>query len=252
MLKTILFIASFLLIACNTVSKKDAEKSQLRMQLGVSQLEKQNYPLALKELLAAEELNPNDAVIQSYLGIVYYFLEKFNDSISHYKRAIELDPKYTDAKNSLARVYIEIQKYDLARKMISEVLADLTYPYAHKAYANLGLVEFNSQNYKAAIKNFKLVLQKSREDCLVQTYLGRSYMEIKQLSTAQQQLEKAAEICKQTQQDEGLYYLAISLYRSGEKKQSLLKFKELLSFYPNGRYHEQAKKMIDLVDKGSL
>ena len=241
-----------MILSCNTVSKKDSEKSQLRMQLGVSQMERQNYPLALKELLAAEELNPNDSAIENNLGLVYYFLEKFDESIAHYKRAIEIDPKFTDAKNSLARVYIEIQKYDLARKALSEVLADLTYPYAFKAYANLGLIEFKTQNYSAAIKNFKLVLQKNREDCLVQTYLGRSYLELKQLSSAQQQLEKAAELCKQTQQDDGLYYLAISLYRSGEKKQSILKFKELRSFYPNGRYHEQAKKMIELVDKGSL
>lgn len=252
MLKTIPYLIFLLLFSCVSVSQKDIERSQLRMQLGVSQIEKQNFPLALKELLAAEELNPKDPTIQTNLGLVYYFLERFNESIAHYQRALELEPKLTDTKNSLARVYIEIQKYDLARKTLAEVLSDLTYPYAFKAYANLGLVEFNTQNYNAAIKNFKLVLQKNREDCLVQTYLGRSYLELKQIISAQQQLEKAAELCRQTQQDDGLYYLAISLYRAGEKKQSILKFKELRSFYPNGRYHEQAKKMIDLVDKGSL
>jgi len=238
--------------ACSTISTANIEKSQLRMQLGLSQLQRQNYALALKEFLAAEELNPKDPFIQNNLGLVYFLRERYSESIQHFQNACDLDDKYTDAKNNLARVYIEIRQFDKARKLIQTVLSDLTYHNSAKAYANLGLLEFNDQNYPAALKNFKQVLLTQREDCTSNVFLGRSYLELKQYKLSNDQLEKAAELCKQIKSDEGLYYYAISLYRSGEKKDAVLKLKELRSFYPQGKFHDQAKKMIDLIEKGNI
>lgn len=248
----IYIILGVILSSCKTVSTADKERSQLRMQLGLSQLERRNYALALKELLAAEELNPQDETIQNSLGLTYFYREKYNESIQHLLKAIDLNPKFTEAKNNLARVYIENHQYDKARQMISEVLSDLTYPNTAKAYAFLGLLEFNTEHYPAAVKNFKIVLSTQREDCSANVYLGRSYLELKQFKLANDQLEKAAETCKQIKSDEGLYYLAISIYRSGDKRLAILKFKELRSFYPQGKFHEQAKKMIDLIEKGNI
>jgi tetratricopeptide (TPR) repeat protein len=63
--------------------------------------------------------------IQNSLGLTYFMREKFELSIKHFRNAIILDPKFTDARNNLARAYSEVGKYAEAQKELDIVLADL-------------------------------------------------------------------------------------------------------------------------------
>ena len=125
-----LCVVIFLVSSCTSLFKSDRseERALLRQQLGVSYMQQGNYPLALKELLAAEELDPQNPQIQNNLGMLYFVREKFELSAKHFSRAYDLDNKYTDAKNNLARVYIELKQFAIAQRLLEEVSADLTYP----------------------------------------------------------------------------------------------------------------------------
>lgn len=245
-------LVTFILLGCKTVDVDSQDKAQLRMQLGLSQLERRNYPLALKEFLAAEELDPKNPLIQNNLGLIYFLREKYDLSIKHFSKSFENDPKFTEGKNNLARVYVELKQFGAAEKLLRDVLADLTYPTPAKASMNYGLLEFNRNRFKEAKYHFKKVLEAYREDCYAQVFLGRSFMELKEIRSAMDQLEKAAVFCKAIGVDEGHYYSAIAIYRSGDKENSLTRFKELLVLFPEGKYREQTKQMIGLIDKGAL
>lgn len=254
MTKILSFCLIIFLFSCSTLTKdKDQDESaQLHMQIATSQMNSGNYPIALKELLIAEDLSPNNALVQANLGRVYFLRERFDLSEKHYKKAISLKPDFTEAKNSLARAYIEYGQLKQAETLLKDVMSDLTYVDFPKAYANYGILEFKRKNYSSAISYFKKSLERDRENCFTQVYLGRSYLESKELSLAVSQLEKSIPFCMQVDSDEAHFYSAIALYRDNQVDKSKLRFQEQLKLFPSGYNNEKAQKMLELVQKGAL
>jgi type IV pilus assembly protein PilF len=241
-----------MLAGCTTVREEKNETADLHMQVAIAHMQKENYPLALKELLIAQELSPRDAAIQANLGHVYFMRERFDLSEQHYKRALSLQPNFTDAKNNLARVYIETSQNRLAEALLKEVLLDLTYVDFPRAYANYGVLEFNRKRYKVAINYLKRALEKDRENCYTHVYLGRSFLELKENLLAVAQLEKAVLFCSPLEIEDGHYYSAIALYRNSQKDRAIFRFEELIKLFPNSKYIDRSRKMLEVLRKGDL
>lgn len=238
--------------ACVGKQVEKNEDADLHMQIAVSHMQKENYPLALKELLIAQDLSPRNAFIQSNLGHVYFMRERYDLSELHYKRAIAYQPNFTDAKNNLARVYIETSQNRAAEELLKEVLSDLTYIDFPRAYANYGLLEFNRKKYKTAINYFKRSLEKDRENCNTNVYLGRSYLELKENLLAVTQLEKSISFCQPVEIDDAHYYSAIALFRNGQKDRAIFRFEELNKLFPDSKYQDRTQKMLRVLKKGDL
>lgn len=239
------------IVACGTALKSDPNKASLKMQLGVSHLENENLPLALKELLEAEQLDPKNALIHNNLGLVYFLRKKMDLSLAHYTKATELNPQFTEAKNNLARVYIEVKQYQKAEVLLNQVIQDLTYPNQGSAYMNFGLMRFNQKRFGDAKKLFEKVLEGARDYCYAQVYLGRSHLELGENSVAIIQLEKAIPLCLPRKVDEAHYYSAIAHYRIGQIEKSLMRFQEIVRIFPAGPNSQSAQQMISIIKKGS-
>lgn len=253
MIKAAVLLTIFIFVGCATfVPTEENDKAALHLQIGNDYLKKENYPLALKELLIAEDLSPTNPYIQANLGMVYFMRERYELAEKHYRKSISLKPDFTDAKNNLSRAFIEIGQYRQAEVLLKEVLADLTYVDFPKAYANYGVLEFKRKNYTAAITYFKKSLERDRENCYTQVYHGRSYLELKDTQFAVVQLEKAIPFCSQIESDEAHFYSAIALYRNNQKDKARMRFEELIRVYPSGYNIEKAQKMLELLKKGTL
>lgn len=220
------------------------------MRMGISQIESGNYPGALKDLLKAEELDPQNAVIQNNLGLVYFFRKRHDLAEKHLRKAVAMDEKYTEARNNLSRVLIEQGKFSDAEKELKIVLNDLTYPNPEKAYINMGLVEFNQQDYSSARKFFSQVIDSTPDDCIANAYIGRSFFEEKDYARAAETLDRAIGFCQKNLYDEPHYYSALAYYRLGEKSRSVARFEEVIKYYPTGKYRDKAKGMLSLIRKG--
>ncbi len=240
-----------LALACSTTLKTDPNKASLKMQLGVAHIENENLPLALKELLEAEQLDPKNPLVHNNLGLVYFLRKKMDLSLAHYTKATELDPQFTEAKNSLARVYIEVKQYQKAEVLLNQVIQDLTFTNQGSAYMNFGLMRFNQKRFLDAKKLFERVLETARDYCYAQVYLGRSYLELGENSNAIIQLEKAIPLCKPQKVDEAHYYSAIAHYRVGQIEKSLTRFQEIVRIFPAGPNSQSAQQMISIIKKGS-
>jgi type IV pilus assembly protein PilF len=247
-----LFLA-FNLFGCANLpaSEEKKETASLHLEIANEYIKSENYPLALKELLVAQNISPDNPSVQANLGLVYFMRERYELAEKHYKKAIQLKPDFTDAKNNLGRVYVEIGMFKQAEAMLSEVILDLTYIDFPKAFANFGILEFRRKKYTEAISYFKKSLERDRENCFTRVYLGRSYLELKETTLAVSHLEKALPFCQLIESDEALYYSAIALYRNNQKDKAKFRFEELIKSYPTGYNNEKAQKMLQLIKKGT-
>ena len=249
MARILLTFSIFILTACATSSSQDAEKAELFLRMGSSQFENGNYPAALSDLLKAEELDPKNPAIQNNLGLVYFMRQRYDLAEKHARRALSINNKYSEARNNLARILIEEGKFQDAEKEIRIVIDDLTYPSVDKAYVNLGLAQFNQKNYSEAKESFLHAMNASRDNCVANAYYGRSIFEMKDYSKATSALDTAIGFCQRALFDEPHYYSALAYYRLGDKEKSMARFTEIVKLYPEGKYREKSKAMLEMLRK---
>lgn len=213
-------------------------------------MEAGDYPLALQQLLKADKLAPNNPVIQNNLGLVYFHRNRMDLAQKHLKLAVELDPKFSDARNNYSRVLLEAGNFAEAEKQVRIVINDLTYPSPEKALINFGLIKFSQKDFPAARRAFQQVIKTQPDDCVANNYLGRTYFEESNYERSLEALDRAIGFCQSIMYDEAHYFSALTYYRLGNKSKSMTRFEELIKYYPNGQYREKAKGMLDILRKG--
>lgn len=250
-LRRLIFIAlaissTGILTSCGH-SKKRNEEAQLRLRLGTSLLSQGRYPSALRELLTAEKLNPKNEVVQNNLGLAYFMREQYELAAQHLKKAIDLRPSYSEARNNYARTLIELTRYDQAIQEASLVTADLTYEDPVKAWVNLGLAHFRKGDFAAAKEKLAEAIRLNRNHCLGQTLYGRTLLELTQYQSAARALDNAIVICKPTKFDEPHYYSGLSYYKLGKTSTAIARMEEVIQLYPSGQYAGKAQSLLKLM-----
>lgn len=250
-MKSVVFfsILPFILTACASWTVRDPEKAELLLRLGTSQLEAGEYPAALKTLLEAERNDDSHPVIQNNLGLVYFFREHYDLAEKHIRKAIDLKPDFTDAKNNLGRVLIDKGAAKEAIPILSNVLKDLTYDRPAKATLNLGIAYFQLKDYSNARQYFVQTLKYGRDNCLANSYLGRTYFEARDFERASRALDTAVGFCKAHQFDEPHYYSALAYYQLGERAKAQARLEEVVKIYTHGKYGEQAKSLLKTIQQ---
>lgn len=226
---------------------KAKENAAYKVEIANSFIQGKNYPAALKELISAEQDDPKNPQVQEYLGHVYLARDRFELAEKHYLKALALDANYTDVKNSLAHLYMETGRLNKSEEYLKSAMNDLTYIPYYRTLANYGILEFKRKNFTKAFDYFKKSLEKDRENCDTNVYLGRSYTEANELDSAIKQFEKSITFCSQIGSDIAHYYSAIAFYRKNEVSRAQSRFEELIKLYPDGPHNDKARKMLSLI-----
>ena len=166
-----------------------------------------------------------------------------------FRRAVRLEPRFSDAKNNLARVLVDQKKFDEAIKLLHEVEGDLTYTFPEKTFSNLGMVYFERGSYQKAEGYLARSMQLRRESCTTAHYYGRTLQELKRVGEAAQMLDQAREYCRTTKFEDPLYFSAMSYFSLGEKEKTRARLEELLKDYPKSKYVAKAKGMLELLEQ---
>lgn len=242
------FLTSFVFVlGCVSHGPTKKDVAVVHFRVGSSHLEKGNYPDALKDLLTAESLNPEDPLIYNNLGLTYFMMKRFELAEKNLRKAVELEPTFTDARNNLGRVLIERGSFKEARQQLDKVLEDLTFAQPGKVHINYGLSYFKEQNYKEAKESFLKAINFDRENCLAQNFYGRSLLELKDSERAVKALDRAAGYCLKINFDEPIYYGAIGYYRLGDHLRAQSRLETLIQ--KNSQYKEKAETMLEILKK---
>ena len=246
----IVIIGIFLsLAACSSLSQSDSDLAKLHLSLGTSQLQSGNYPQALEELLKAQELDSSNEVVQNNLGLAYFVRDRFDLAEIHVRKALAINPQYSDARNNLSRILIERGLYSEAATEARTVTLDLTYPFPEKPLVNLGMAYFKLKNFTAAKATLLKALENQRDNCLANSYYGRSLFELHETSKASDALDKAVGFCERSQFDEPHYYSGLAYFELGQKEKAEARLEELIKLYPQGKYSDKAKSMLETMKR---
>jgi len=131
------------LMSCTANRELRKKQGEAKRNLGEGYYGKGDYSSALRELLEAEALYPDDPILQYDLGLTFKAKKEFDLAIQHLEKAIRLNPNSARARNALGTVYLEKEEWDMAIKYFKEVSGDLLYATPHYPLSNMGWAYYN-------------------------------------------------------------------------------------------------------------
>jgi type IV pilus assembly protein PilF len=156
----------------NETLRKQGESSR---NLGEAYMAQGNYTAALKELMAAEQLTPDDPYLQNDLGLVYMAKDRLDVAIVHFKKSLALKNDYAPAMNNLGTAYLAQQNWDAAIVCFKAISGDLLYATPHFPLSNLGLAYYNQKKYDLSARYYQEALKVEPGFPTAIRGLGRTY-----------------------------------------------------------------------------
>jgi Tfp pilus assembly protein PilF len=135
------------------------KQANSHFELGVDHLENGRYANGLRELLVAETLQPTNPRIHAALAEAYMRKGKVVEAEAHLIRALEIDPKYHDARLNLSGLYLMIDRHQDAAVQAQMLIDDATFPGVWRAYTNRGIAEMRLDHNAVAREQLGLAVE---------------------------------------------------------------------------------------------
>jgi Tfp pilus assembly protein PilF len=113
-------------------------RARTRFQIAMDHLRQGRAGAAIRELQAAQRLDPRDPWIELALAEAYRLKRRDAEAETHLRRALEIRPDFQEAKLNLSALYVQTKRYEEAAALSKELLADATFEVPWKALTNLG------------------------------------------------------------------------------------------------------------------
>ena len=242
LLLVILFMAS---CAGNLELRK--EQAEASRKLGEAYFQDGNYAYALRELYKAEELYPDDHILQNDLGIAYRMRGKPDLAIKHFKKSLELKPDYAPAKNNLGAAYFDKKDWDAAIACYKEVVRNVLYVTPHFPLNNLGRAYYEKKAYKLSEKYYLKALDMEPKFVPALQGLGQTYIAMGKISEAVAALKSAV---KEAPEFARAYFNLGKAYRLSRKyNKAYAAYNKVLSLVPETPLAEEAEKEIQRLKR---
>ncbi|MNQ74670.1 Tetratricopeptide repeat protein [compost metagenome] len=98
-------------------------------------IETSDYPRAIEILTAEAAKAPRDADVQNLLGYSNRKLKRYGLALSHYQKALELQPNHRGANNYVGHLYLETGRLDRAQERLAVLDKECT--FGCKEYSDL-------------------------------------------------------------------------------------------------------------------
>lgn len=177
---------------------------QHNYDLGKKFFEEKKYDTALQYLEKVTGERNNYADVYNMLGLIYYNYSRFEDAIKSFKRALEINPSYTEASLNLSVVFNELgmfekssEIYAMAKETRKGTHSYLD-PYVKGKLANmhagLGTIYKDLGFYVQAVEEYKKALELRPDFVDLKTALGSVYRDMLDYNGAIRELEDAVKI----------------------------------------------------------
>lgn len=237
--------------------KEVDKKAESLHQEAIVLVKKKQFQKAILKWEKAVSLNDQDVIYLYKLGLVYFDMKKYSDSIKYLEKAVLICPIYYRAHLLLGINWIKLRKF---RKAEYHVLESNHLNHTNiLTYLNLGAIYSYQQRLNEAIEMFNATIQLSPKESRAFLGLARIYNMLNDVETANSYFKKVIELSPGTQmaeyakrsirvpsQDEtdsttidskeGQVAKGMGFYLSGNYDVSSQQYKEYLTLHPSDNY----------------
>jgi tetratricopeptide (TPR) repeat protein len=121
------------------------------------QKNKNRLDLAKLLLDEAKKRNEKFAPLQNAYGLMYMHRNALSEALQHFQQAVELDPKFVEARKNVGFTTLGFRKYDVAKEQFSKVI-ELA-PKDYDAVIGLGIANRGLKDFEGAEKAYKQAMQ---------------------------------------------------------------------------------------------
>jgi serine/threonine protein kinase/tetratricopeptide (TPR) repeat protein len=137
-------------------------------------------------------MDANQAESHACLGTVYEGTGKYDDAVSEYRRAVELEPTNDDAIRGLASAYASLGSTDEAEKTLQIAIGVRPQYWAN--YNSLGALYVSEGRYEEAAKMFAQVIGLAPDSFRGYSNLGATYIRLGRYPEAIKSLQDSIKI----------------------------------------------------------
>ena len=148
----------------------DDDAASLNYELGARYYRNGEYDLSRDRLLLALELDPDNAMAWSTLGLAYEALENSRLAEEAYSQAVRVAPRDFQIQDNYAVFLCRQGRYDDARKYFDKALEAPTNDYAERTFTNAGVCMMQKPDYEQAERYLRGALERrpNHAEALVQ------------------------------------------------------------------------------------
>jgi tetratricopeptide (TPR) repeat protein len=235
----------------NKTKSKVDKRADLYYTHGTAALLRKDYTDALDKLLKANEARPEDSKILNNLGMAYFFKRRNTEGESFLKKAIDLDPKNSDAKVNLASLYFHIGKFEQSKRLYLKVLGDLVYRHQYRTHYNLALIYLKEGKKEAAVKSLHEALAAREEYCVAFFTLGQIANKDYRYFDALNWFKKGSNgTCHE--KPAPLYEQAITYLNLKKYEKASMKFSEVVERFPKSKYAMMASMRMKSLKRSNF
>ncbi len=222
-------IAAVILLVFLTGCQNDEVTKDKHLQKAMIYIKDAKEKEAIIELRNAIQIDPKFAEARYQLGLLYLKDNKPRQAFAELQRAATLDPDNLDAKIKTAEFYLLGRQKEEARINLNDVLAKA--PDNKDGLALLANLELMDGNRSAALEAINKAIEMSPEEDRFYSIKGRILASDKQFALAEQSFVKALELNKEKL---GNFVTLVSFYSSqDELDKAAGVLKEMAAAFPD-------------------
>ena len=238
-------IITLLLSACVSDPQREGQDlndaSDYNAQMGLEYLKQGRYDIALDKLKKAVEQNPDNAVAQHYIAVLYQQLGETDKAQTHFKKALDLDPINSNLLNNYGVFLCDAKKYQQAYSYFDNVLKDPLYTAKGSVYENVGLCAQAQGDIAKAEENLKFALRLNPQSPKSLLAMAQISFDKQKYSTARKYYYEYLENARQSPES---LWLGILLENRSGNKNRMASYKVLLKGkYPDSKEAALLRKM---------
>lgn len=231
-----------------------ANKAQLREQAGAhinvgsAYLGSGQYNAALKELLEAEKLTPDDPKVHYLLGISYHGKGLDEKTIAEFQRALSLKPDESEVHNFLGAIYLEKGRYDDAIASFERALSNILYDTPAATLYNIGRAYYEKGQYEMALKHYREAAAKEPYTVLmplIEKNMGAAWLAKGNPEEAVVHLRKSLDLAPSLA--ESHYWLGLSYQDLNQPDMAAAAFRTAVKLAPESEVGRKAKEQLKTV-----
>lgn len=244
-----LYGALFLALAScahSDTKELNAKRGDIYFNSGTSALMNGDFTGALASLQEAVKYDPKSPAAWTNLGLAYGGKDEFARAEEAWKKALVIDPNWSDARANLGALYIRQKRWKEAESQLRTVEKDLIYPRMAQVHYNLALVYIEGKRPLLAEQQLRASLKADPTFCNAWFLTARLQKEKGDFEQATESFRKSvAGICFNNPE---AHYEISSLYlKSRDVARAKSKLLEIIQLFPQSEWAKKAELTLNMI-----